>query len=49
MKESTIAVWGGEDAPHRLGRCTQGAVVPGVSFGYDDRVADLEQARAVLD
>ena len=36
MEKSTIAVWGGEDASHRLGRSTQVAIVPGVSFGYDD-------------
>lgn len=36
MEKSTIAVWGGEDASHRLGHSTQVAIVPGVSFGYDD-------------
>ena len=36
MEKGTIAVWGGEEAAHRLGHSTQVAIVPGVSFGYDD-------------
>src|SRR5687767_7059765 len=43
MEASTIAVWGGEDASHRLGHSTQVAIVPGVAFGYDD----LEEWRDV--
>src|SRR5687768_9199727 len=43
MEAATIAVWGGEDASHRLGHSTQVAIVPGVAFGYDD----LEEWRDV--
>lgn len=36
MKQGTIAVWAGETDAARLQGSTQVAVVPSVSFGYDD-------------